>query len=134
MPEVTIKQCHVIIDHFLTHYPLDQIERMIKNDRTFSHENYRNIINKVLYQYRINESRIYHIGKKGNIFSVKDDWLWTLPRDDARVVKSMQGYRYLKQVIGQQFFDSDDPGAETIGCISPMYYLGDAPKEILVDQ
>ena len=123
MPELTIKQSHVVADYFLGKFKADS-KNMLELGSNFDFKNYKEIVMDLLYSHSFDQRRCFTVGKSTFITGLRDDWLLSLPDHDDRKKNVFNGWYNISKNIDPSFFNRHDWRHDTIGCISKPYTLG----------
>lgn len=124
MPELTIKQSHIVANYFQKTFQTQSKDKL-KIGLDFDFKNYKEIVMDLLYGHCFDQKKCFTIGKSSyKITGLRDDWLMSLSDNDHRKSSVIQGWLQLEKNIDKSFFNYQDWRYDTVGCITKPYFLG----------
>lgn len=123
MPELTIKQSHIVANYFINKYA-KKSKDMLRLGFDNNPQNYKDIVMDLLYGHCFDQKKCFTVGKSSYITGVRDDWLVSLGDDDRRKMNVYNGWIAMAKNIGDEWFNGKHWKHDVVGCISKPYYLG----------
>jgi len=131
MPELVIKQCH-IIKNYMKKYIIDYKNICSKNKETFQRKKYNDIIQPLIYNKYVKQE----VGKKRPYFSVpqnngvnflqapKQQWFLSKEFKNKHYVKIWRsGLDFINDNVNSIYFNKGIIESGLVGCWSPFYPL-----------
>lgn len=128
LPELQIKQCHVLKNFFKASLDSKGIEKKLVLGRDFDFREYKSLCNRLLYANSWNGDKIFSLGKihKPTHSYFRDDWIHQ-HRENQHIAKILEsGWQLINREIDGYWFN--DPKikihSDFVGVISRFYNLG----------
>jgi hypothetical protein len=122
LPELTIKQSHLVADELMNRHKIENLDLKIGED--FHWRPYKKHVIDILYGHCFDRKKAFSIGKNSSIFGYRDDWIWNLPNEDLRKQKVISGLGVVMHSVDAKWFNKRSFYEGFIGCITDRYYLG----------
>lgn len=124
LPELTIKQSHIVANEFKMLQQMKSLNFNLSEGESFDFKKYKDHVTDILYGHCYDRSRAFSIGKAHGIFAPRDEWVWNLPESDLRKQKIFSGLSTVKSGVDSKWFNHSTFTQGYVGCITDRYYLG----------
>ena len=125
MPELTIKQTHVMADYFRANQNKNLHDNLNFGFRENSHVDYKDLCIDVLYRKDVFDRRSrFSLNKPDSgVYGYRDEWLWALPDHDKRKQNLINGFKLASTKIAPKWFNKNNFIYDFVGCPSKMHYI-----------
>lgn len=122
MPELTIKQSHVVANYY-QHKIDDRLKEQISGGFESKFLNYKETCIELLYSHCFDQKQCFTIGKNPLIWGYRDDWVLSLPDHEKKKKNIIAGWNFLKEKLGAEQFNRENWIYDTLGCVGKMHNL-----------
>lgn len=128
MPQLTIKQSHIIANYFADK---PASHETLKFGYSKSWGDYKNIVTNLLYGHCFSYDSFFSFGKldNQNLKMFRDRWFWNLEGNEFGKQAVESGIDYMSKHIDKKYFNNGNIYNDLVGCISNFYKVGKRWKQ-----
>jgi hypothetical protein len=104
LPDLIVKQCHVLKNHIESGYDLDFVKNNFALDQKWNRLLNEKLTRQLLYPYW--KESTFSTGKSPAVFSHKDQWLWQF--DCRNQINYFAGLQWINQNIDSKWFNNEN--------------------------
>ena len=131
VPELMVKQAHLIKNYFEANPELKQLFGKGKFTTTEGETKMLNIVKSLIYPNWDLSIRQSPKNAGSSIFNEKDRWFWDGHVDHKGVKIWKEGLKTINELVNPIWFnDNESIYSDIVGCFSPFYYIGDSVSTV----